>query len=54
MVWRRYMHLYSIPRDGGIPHIGMIDPVTGAKMWNLKGFVDPDTMMTKLSDFFEK
>ena len=32
----------------------MIDPVTGAKMWSLTGFIDPDAMMTKLSDFFEK
>ncbi len=50
----KYMNLYNVPRAGGLPHIAMVDPVTGAKMWGLTGFVDPDAMMTRLSDFLEK
>lgn len=37
-----------------LPHIAIVDPRTGAKVFNLKGFVDPGELCMNMMEFLEE
>mmetsp|Transcript_11441 Transcript_11441/g.17197 ORF Transcript_11441/g.17197 Transcript_11441/m.17197 type:complete len:315 (+) Transcript_11441:2-946(+) len=49
---REYMRMHSLSEDD-LPHLGIIDPRTGAKLKTFTGFVTPEDLIIRLMEFSE-
>ena len=49
---RSYMDMYKVS-EGDLPHVAIIDSRTGAKLVNMKGFIEPDNMCISLVEFLD-
>lgn len=50
---KNYMALYHILAED-LPHIGIIDPRTGAKITTIRGYMDPRILTQTLFEFFDE
>jgi hypothetical protein len=50
---RTYMSLYQVS-ENDLPHIGIIDPRTGAKTSTIKGFMEPRILTQTLFEYFDE